>query len=163
MICLMLCDHFRSHDQQCMTSDLQFWYWHVVPRSVLDLFWSLALCLVIDLLCPTTCQFFKPKNGHCPVRSRLCLLFVPLEMNHSSISLSWRSSVGGGVLGCGCCYWLALCVLCAVMMGCYISNPTAAWPQSSHTMTLCSAQQQGCENTMPDICLPPLEWNIFSV
>lgn len=85
---------------------------------------------------------------------------MPLETNHSSICSLGEAALGRAVcFGYGCSYRLALTV-CVVMMGCNTSNPSAVWPRSSHTLTLCSAQQQGCENTKPDICFPPVEWNV---
>lgn len=95
----------------------------------------------------------------CVLSDHVCVCFLCPWKSSFIHLLSWRSSIGGGMLGFGCSYWLALCVLFAVMMCCYTSDPTAVWPWSSHTLTLRSVQQQGCENTMPDICFPPVEWN----
>lgn len=142
MVWLMLCDH--PWVQQCITSNLQSWYWHIVSlvnpwfflfTSTVFSYWSSSAQQPAD-------QFNQRMAG--VLSDHVCVWFLcPMEINRSS---TMKPRWGGVVLGYGCSYWLVLCVLCTVLMGCYTSNPMAVWPWSSHTLTLRSTQQQGCGN-----------------
>lgn len=150
----------RPWVQQCMTSNLRSWYWHIVSlvNPWFFLFTSSVFSYWSSSAQQPAHQFNQRMAGvSCQIMSVWFL--CPMEMNSSSTT---KPRWGGVVLGCGCSYWLVLCVLCTVLMGCYTSNPTAVWPWSSHTLTLRSTQQQGCGNQCQIFFPPPAEWHSFS-
>lgn len=96
------------------------------------------------------------------VSDHVCVFFLcPWKWIFHLLALLAKQRWGGGLLGCGSSYWLATCVLWW-----WVVTPAILRlfdPGSSHTFTVCSTQQRGCENTMPDICFPPGDWNRFSM
>ena len=127
----------------CHEALLESWYWHV------------ALCSVIDLLCPTTRQLDKPKCSQSPVRPHLCLLCVPLQRNCSSIcSLGEAAST-----------WYALLQLLIIQHWLCCDDGLLRW-QSNRCVTYVlpnfdPVQRTAMRNTKANICFPPVQWSVF--